>query len=337
MIETVLGPIPAEELGRTSMHEHLICDVRALRSPATEPTPDDPRVTLENLGFLRYNALALADNLVLGDPDLAVRELARVVTPGQRTVVDPTVWGFGGPSPDLPAISRASGVQVVAGVGAYLGVTRPDWLEALDVDALTERFLAALTDRLPGCEHRAGIVGMVGTSHPRTPADERILRAAAAAAAVTGSALIARVDPRFTAGPDLLDAIGREELPAERVVLSNVDGYAPDLGPLRELAATGATLKWCFGYESPPRVGLTSATDAQRIDAVIALLAEGVDRQVLACGVWTKTALRAFGGPGYDHLALRIVPALRERGLDDTQIDGMLVDQPRRLLDRPAP
>ncbi|WP_320668958.1 phosphotriesterase family protein [Patulibacter defluvii] len=335
MIETVLGPIAPEDLGPTSMHEHLLCDVRALAAPATEPAPSDPRVRQENLGFLRFNALALADNLVLDDPDLAARELARVAPLGQRTVVDPTVWGFGGPAAALPAVSRASGVQIVAGVGAYLGVTRPDWLRALDVDALTERFVGALRDRLPGCEHRAGVVGMIGTSHPPTAEDEVVLRAAATATTTTGSALIARTDPRFRAGPELVARLEREGVAPERVVLSNIDGYAPDLAPLRELAATGATLKWCFGYEAPPRVGLTSATDAQRIDALVALLEEGHERQVLACGVWTKHALRAYGGPGYDHLALRIVPALRERGLDDDAVADLLVGQPRRLLDRP--
>jgi phosphotriesterase-related protein len=117
-------------------------------------------------------------------------------------------------------------------------------------------------------------------------------------------------------------------------VLSNVDGYVARPEHLRELAATGAVLKWSFGYEAPPRVGLTSATDAQRIAAAVELAAAGA-RQVLACGVWTKHALRAFGGPGYDHLALRVVPALRESGLAEPALRAMLVDEPRRLLDRP--
>ncbi|HWI73941.1 MAG TPA: phosphotriesterase, partial [Baekduia sp.] len=169
---------------------------------------------------------------------------------------------------------------------------------------------------------------------PPSAGDERVLRAAAAAAASTGAALILRTDPRHRDGLALLELLAREGLAAERVVLSNVDGHVPDLAPLRELAAAGATLKWSFGYEAPPRSGLTSATDAQRVEALCGLLAEGLTRQVLACGVWTRSALRAHGGFGYDHLAARIVPALRERGLTAAQLDRLLIDEPRRLLDR---
>jgi phosphotriesterase-related protein len=51
--------------------------------------------------------------------------------------------------------------------------------------------------------------------------------------------------------------------------------------------------------------------------------------------VWTKTQLHAYGGMGYDHLLRRIVPALRSRGVTSSMLDAMLVDNPRRLLERP--
>jgi phosphotriesterase-related protein len=104
------------------------------------------------------------------------------------------------------------------------------------------------------------------------------------------------------------------------------------------LAEAGATLKWCFGYEAPPRPGLATATDAERADAVTALLAEGHQRQVLACGVWTKSALHAHGGWGYDHLPTKVVPMLRDRGLTPSDLNELLITEPRRLLDRtPGP
>jgi phosphotriesterase-related protein len=56
---------------------------------------------------------------------------------------------------------------------------------------------------------------------------------------------------------------------------------------------------------------------------------------VRACGIWTKAALHAHGGWGYDHLPRTVVPALRDRGLDDAALTRLLVTEPRRLLDRP--
>jgi phosphotriesterase-related protein len=67
----------------------------------------------------------------------------------------------------------------------------------------------------------------------------------------------------------------------------------------------------------------------------VSLLAEGHVRQVLACGVWTKAALHAFGGWGYDHLPADVIPTLRDRGLSSSELSSLLVTEPRRLLDRP--
>jgi phosphotriesterase-related protein len=348
VIETVLGPIEAERLGPTSMHEHLLSDASGLRIPAD---PDGP-----------------VDDVVLGDAGLAVEELGltaaawRASSPDligsesgdearRSVVVDPTVWGFGGPASGLAEVSRRSGVAIVAGVGAYLPRTRPGWLAAMGEDALTELFLTSLTDHLPRCEFRAGIVGMLAPGLPlpsrlssiRRQASEnadgerRLLRPGARAAAETGSAAIVRLDPRRRDGLEVLEEMTGAGLAPERVVFSNVDGYARDLDALREWAEAGATLKWCYGYEAPPRPGLATATDAERADAVTALLSEGHHRQVLACGVWTKSALHAHGGWGYDHLPRRAVPMLRDRGLTDRDLNELLITEPRRLLDRPAP
>jgi phosphotriesterase-related protein len=347
VIETVLGRLEAERVGPVSMHEHLLSDASGLGIADAAEGPER--------------------DVVLDDAGLAVAELDRAAGawrasfPDSRAIksgnearlpvaVDPSVWGFGGPAPGLAEISRASGVGIVAGVGAYIPRTRPEWLTALDEDALADLFRQALTDHLPGCDFRAGIVGMLAPGlpldqHPHLSSptgrqksegwERGLLRTGARAAATTGSAAIVRLDPRRRDGLEVLEVMTQAGLAPERVVFSNIDGYARDLDALRELAETGATLKWCFGYEAPPRPGLATATDAERADAVAALLAEGHRRQVLACGIWTKAALRHYGGWGYDHLPTTVLPMLRERDLSEAELTHLLIDEPRRLLDRP--
>ncbi len=357
MIETVLGPIEAERLGPTSMHEHLLSDASGLGIPEGPDSPvedvvlDDEGLAVEELRRAK-GAWEDGDEWRASSPDSIGTESGDEARP--PLVVDPSAWGFGGPAPELAEISRASGVAIVAGVGAYLPQTRPGWLAEMDEDALAAKFLEALTDHLPGCEFRAGIVGMLAPALPLplprrlssygrqasggdADGERRLLRAGARAAAETGSAAVVRLDPRRRDGLKVLEVIAKAGLAPERVVFSNVDGYARDLEPLRELAAAGATLKWCFGYQAPPRPGLATATDAERADALAALLAEGHRRQVLACGVWTKSALHRHGGWGYDHLPRTVLPLLRARGLSDADLNELLVTEPRRLLDRPTP
>ena len=51
-IQTVLGPIAPEALGRTLMHEHLLCDIRP---PATRGDNDlGPEITLENVWQINH-------------------------------------------------------------------------------------------------------------------------------------------------------------------------------------------------------------------------------------------------------------------------------------------
>jgi phosphotriesterase-related protein len=334
MIETVLGPIPAAELGPTSMHEHLLSDARVLHAPAREPLPEVREVTIENLGFLRWNLLALEDNLVLDDPALAVAELAGAVSLGQRTVVDLTSWGLGSRPAALPQIARGSGMHVVAGVGVYLDRPHPPWIAGLSDDALADRFVAALDDELEDAGFRAGILGIVGTSEPITASERRVLQATGAAAGRTGAAIVIRLDPSVQRGVEVLELLGAAGCPASQVIFGNVDEYV-DLGYLRELAGAGATLEWCFGNEAYYRGGYKDPTDAERLDAIVEILAGDLDdRCVLGCSVWTKTQLRAYGGMGYDHLLRRIVPELLRRGVPQPSIDRMLVANPARLLDR---
>lgn len=109
-IHTVRGPIDPSQLGPTSMHEHCLIDASVwVRAPREEP-PVDPRMTIENLGFLRWNWESIADNLRIDDPALVARELA-VLRPTQgAAIVELTVVGIGRRVAELPAISDRKSV-----------------------------------------------------------------------------------------------------------------------------------------------------------------------------------------------------------------------------------
>lgn len=336
MIETVLGPIAAAHLGPTSMHDHLLADGRALAFPPREPPPADPRVTIENLGFLRWNLLGLEDNLVLDDAALAVAELGHARAAGLRGLVDLTVWGLGPDHAGLPAIAQAAGVHLMVGFGAYIEKTHPDFLTGLTGAEIEARMDAALTAALPGVDFRAALLGIIGTGSPIAAAEDRVLRAAGAAAGRAGAAINVHLHPTGFLGLEVLRRLAAEGTPATRVIFDNVDKHM-DLGYLRELAAAGATLEWCFGLEAYYRDGLKDPTDAERLAGLTALLEDEAlaGSVVLGHSIWTKTQLRAFGGMGYDHLWKRILPELLRRGVSPASLERMFIDNPRRLLDRP--
>ena len=318
------------------MHEHLLLDARILHAPSREPPPDDPRVTIENLGFVRWNLLALEDNLVLDDAALAVRELGLAAAEGQRAVVDLTAWGLGPQPARLPEIARATGMHVVAGCGVYLDRPHPPEVRGLGEEGLTELLRTALDDAIPGAGFRAGLLGLIGTSAPVTAAEHAALRAAGRAAAATRAAVTVRLDPAERRGHWVLDELGAVGCRPEQVIFGNADEFL-DLAYLGSLADAGATLEVCFGNEAYYRNGYKDPTDAERLAALEELLGAGHGgRIVLGCSVWTKSQLGAFGGMGYGHLLRRIVPELARRGVGEDELTRMLVANPARLLDRIA-
>jgi len=336
VIETTLGRIDPDELGITSMNEHVLSDSSILLRPAREPMPVDERVTMANLGFVRWNYLALRDNLVLDDADLAVRELQHAASLGQRAIVETTSWGMGPRHAELPAIARAAGLHVAVAYGTYLGRSLPEWLLALSEVELEAHLFSALAEAIPGTDYRAAMLGLIGTSAVLDAVERRSLVASARAAARAGASIAIRLDPAARLGIDVLDLVTEAGLPADRVVFCNVDEFL-DETYLAELADTGATLEFDFGNEAYYHDAYKDPTDAERIDFLLGLLERRPAAAIVfGTSVWSKAQLRTFGGMGYGHLLGRIVPLLDRRGVAPERLEEILVSHPRRLLDRVA-
>jgi phosphotriesterase-related protein len=322
-------------MGPTSMHEHVLADASALARPGIETAPRQQHVDAAVLGYLRWNQLGLADNLRLDDPTLAVEELERAGSRGQRAVVDATSLGLGPDHANLPGIARRSGVVIVVAYGSYLEPTLPGWFAALDEAAREALFLAALTDAVPGVGYRAAMLGIMGTSARLHGSELASLRAAAGAAAATGASVSIRLDPDGRNGLEVIGVCVTAGLDPRRILLTNTDEYL-DASYHRDLAQSGAVLEMCFGNDAFHYPRVRNPSDLQRLDFLLdALRDEPSTRWVLGASVWTKAQLTHFGGGGYEHLQARVVPALRAAGLGAERLDDMLVRTPAMLLDRP--
>ncbi|GAA0997133.1 phosphotriesterase-related protein [Acrocarpospora macrocephala] len=335
MIETVLGPVPAEALGPVDMHEHLLLDASGLRRDGVaEPAPVHADVRPEVLGYLRWNALALADNLRLDCADTAVEELVLARAAGVGTVVEATSVGLGPGHDRLPELARRSGVHVVAAYGIYLSSVLPGWAAALDETALEEHLTGALEDHVPGTGYRAGLLGIMGTTGTVTGVERARLRAAARAAARTGAAVTVRLDPVSRSGVDVVELLTGQGTAADKVLFTNCDEFL-DAPYLAELSAAGATLEMCFGTEFQHLGRLENPSDRERLDFLVRFLdAYPASRWVIGGSTWTKIQLTRYGGGGLAHPLGRMVPELARRGVPAETIAAMTVREPARLLDR---
>jgi phosphotriesterase-related protein len=347
---TVLGPVPVERLGATMTHEHLFVDLTVWFNPQSADEDHEAPVEMPMLGQLRRDAFSITrDNLRLRDARLAAAEVERFASAGGGTIVDLTPADLARDPEALRALAERTGVNVIMGCGYYVEAAHPPHVAGLTADEIAAELVSELTGGVGDTGIRPGIIGEIGTSgaDPETgrksghvtEQEERVLRGAARAATETGVAVSVHLDPRGEGGDRVLDILESESLPPERIVLGHLD-HVPSVDYHLRLADRGVYVQYDnFGREYYwDAEGVYWNNDHWRVNALTELVARGHLGQLLVSqDVAFKMDLRAYGGYGYDHVLVDIVPALHRAGLSDADVHAILVENPSAVLAAPVP
>ncbi|MFC1410057.1 phosphotriesterase [Streptacidiphilus sp. N1-12] len=307
LVRTVLGDVPARELGAVDSHDHL--HLRSAQLPGQE----------------------------LDDQAAAAAELGAFRAAGGGTVVQWTPYGLGRRAERLAELSRATGVHVLAATGLHQArhyppgaVERAGDLARLFVQELTEGLRADDGAPLPV---RASLVKVAGSYHGLDAHARTVLAAAAEAHRATGAPIAVHLEQGTAAAEVLALLCDRLAVPPERVVLGHLNRF-PDLRLHREAAERGAYL--CFDGPSAAH----HATDWRLLDALKELVDAGHVRQLLLGGDTTTARARSFGaggaGPGMPFLLTGLRPRLR-RELGEEAAELLFVGNPARAFALPDP
>ena len=320
LVRTVLGDVPAGELGVCDSHDHLF--FRSRRLPADQ---------------------------ALDDPAAATAELRAFAALGGGALVQWTPYGLGRGSARLAETSRASGVHLVAATGLHQAAHYPpELVRNASEDSLAELFIHELTEGLtdlpaeplaePPTEPlaearnagavpvRAGMIKVAGSFHGLDAHARTVMAAAAAAHHATGAPIGVHLE-HGTAGPEVLDLLcDRLNVPAERVLLGHLNRF-PESRTHRDLAERGAFL--VLDGPSPAN----QATDWRLMDVLSTLVRAGHAGQLLLGGDTTTAQARAStgGGPGVPYLLARLRPRV-ERELGEEVARQLLVGNPARAF-----
>ncbi|WP_040801110.1 aryldialkylphosphatase [Nocardia higoensis] len=314
-VNTILGPVPADELGIVAVHEALLSVV-----PGAEYAFD---VTIDRAEIF----------------EILAGKLREFRAAGGGTIVDSTGMFHGRDVRLYETLARATGVHIVASTGmgpeALLGgyfltpQTNPPtpWPAEKFADLFTKEITEGMV--VPRVERRgaAGLVTTTATREGMTATDESLFRGAARTALATGVAVSIRY------GADAvhdLDIVLDEKLPADRVLVGGLDRTdAVAAGAALEVARRGAYV----ALDNIGSEGDDHVTDAERAALVRELVEAGHGNRILlsanAIGV-------AKGGPGrelpYSYVLTGFVPLLTAQGLGDEDVRRILADNPRELL-----
>ena len=338
-VMTVTGPVRADELGVTLMHEHLLNDCGCWWHEPTDPARRalaDAEVDIRILSELRQDPFACRHNLALDDEALAVEELGALVAAGGRTVVDPTCRGIARNPGALARIARATGLNVVMGAGYYLEASHPPILARMSADDVADEIVAEARDGVGDTGVRIGLIGEIGVSSNFTPAERESLTGAARAQVRTGLPLMVHLPGWFRLGDAVLDLVEAEGVDPTRVVLCHMNPSHVDTDYQVRLAARGAFVEYdMIGMDffyADQQVQCPSDDEAAR---GIARLADAghLDRVLLSQDVFVKMMLARYGGNGYAFVLRHFLPRLRRHGFDEAALEALTVANPRRVFD----
>ncbi|MCE2487958.1 MAG: hypothetical protein J4F42_20790, partial [Desulfurellaceae bacterium] len=166
-LNTVLGPIDADQIGGTMSHVHLTIDIMCWHQPPDSGVLrglSERKITMQNLGQVRRNAMLFKDNLVQDDLDLAVQEAAEYQFAGGQTLIDVDLPGMGRDPAALQKIARATGLNIVASTGWYVQFSHPPEIAAKSIEELTDIMVKEITVGIGNTGIKAGNIGEIAMS-----------------------------------------------------------------------------------------------------------------------------------------------------------------------------
>ncbi len=340
MVQTVLGPVPASELGITLMHEHILADVTCLFEEPSDPAERDlayQPLSLQNLDWVRRHYTSSLDNLKFQDEDVAVDEVMLFKQAGGNTVVDGTNWDLGRDPQALQRIARRTGLNIIMGTGTYVTSSRFPGENTGSEEDIAGAMVRDIAEGAGNTGVRAGIIGEIGCSWPLTEGERKSLRAAAKAQQITGALLMVHPGRNERAPQEMVEILRELGADLSRTVMMHIDRTISDLDTLFELASSGCCIEYdMFGEEAsfyPQNPDMDLPNDAMRVDYIKRLVEAGyLGQLVVSHDVAFKFKQVRYGGPGFAHILKYVVPVMRRKGFTEEQIQAILVDNPGRLL-----
>jgi phosphotriesterase-related protein len=314
LVETVRGPVDVSSLGTTLMHEHVFI----LNEEIRENYPGD------------WDETSRVDD--------AIAKLTALHDRGCQTIVDPTVLGLGREIHRIRRVADGVSLNIVVATGLYTYNDLPFYFKyriprSGGLDPMAQMFIGDITTGIADTGVKAAFLKCAIDDEGLTPGVERAMRAVGRAHRETAAPITVHTHPASGTGRDVLRVLRSESVDLGRVVLGH-SGDSTDLDYLTEMADSGCLL----GMD---RFGLDIITPfEQRVQTVAALCERGYAGSMVlshdaSCHIdWFPSQAIGMFAPrwNYEHIFDDVLPALRERGVTDDQIQTMLVANPRRYF-----
>ena len=317
-INTARGEIETAQLGATLMHEHVFVLSTEIMQNYPEGWGDEER--------------RISD---------AIERLNELKSRGVSSLVDLTVIGLGRYIPRIQRVAAQTEINIIVATGVYTYNDVPMYFhfqgpgtELGGPELMVDMFVKDIEEGIADTGVRAGILKCATDQPGVTPGVERVLRAVAQAHRRTGVPISTHTHAATRRGLEQQRIFDEEGVDLSRVVIGH-SGDTTDIDYLEELIGNGS-------YIGMDRFGIDVLLSFEdRVKTVARMCERGhaakmVLSQDAACfNDWLPANVdRILPRWNFLHIHNDVIPALKERGVTDDQINTMLVDNPRKIFER---
>jgi phosphotriesterase-related protein len=320
-VNTVLGQISPEEMGVTLMHEHICYGYPGWEGDQT---------------IAPLNRAAVVNN--------GVEALLKLKELGVKTYVDATASDQGRQPEMYKEISEKTGVNIICSTGYYYeeegGSAYWTFRSSLgDIsDELYELFLTEVTKGIRDTGIKAGVIKVGSSKGEITEYEKKMFIAAARVQKETGVPIITHTT-EGTMGPEQAKLLIEAGADPKRIQIGHMCDSL-DIDYQVETLKQGVYVSW-------DRMGLQGLAgcpmDEQRYEVLAELIKMGYANQLMISHDYIITwlgrplsipeqALPLIANWYPTHLFQNVIPALKQRGVTDDQINTIIKTNPMRLF-----
>jgi phosphotriesterase-related protein len=313
---TVCGPVAAENLGRTLIHEHILFGFPGCQGDVTCAPPFDREA-------------------IVGRSVKILRRFRQSY--GLGTIVDATPNDCGRNAEILREIAEKSGVHILCSSGYYYegeGATAYYRFRALLGAAdreIYEMMKTEATVGIAGSGIKAGVFKVASSKDAITDYEKRFFVAAAKVSAETGTPIITHTQ-EGTMGSEQAKLLIANGASPEKIMIGHIEG-STDLRYLIGVLEHGVSIGFDrFGLEN----FTGSPSDAVRVACIVALVRAGYGDKIML----SHDSIYNFIGkplditsPQHSEIIFKeVLPVFQAAGLSNAEVKLMLVENPQRFL-----
>lgn len=304
-IVTVKDSIPATELGKTLVHEHIMCDFIGAKETSRERY-DSNQVVETMLPFLQ-----------------SLRER------GFTGFVDCTPAYIGRDAEVLKRLSDLTNMHILTNTGYYGAAGDkfvPQHAFEENAEKLAVRWTKEWENGVDSTDIKPGFIKTGVDPGHLSDIDYKLVKAAAKTHLKTGLTIACHTG-ESQAALEVLETVLAEGIDASALIIVHANNISEDDIHV-QIAEAGAWLE----YD-----GVSDKSIERHVELVIQMVEKGFSDQILLShdAGWYRIG-EPDGGKekirSYNTIADKLIPALKEAGIDDKMIHKLLVDNPAKAF-----